>query len=237
MLRAISSLNPFIIQSNKEACHQNFTLALKILFEKNIINSEVAEKAKSQYFDFTQEENFEFSLVNTRLDDFFRIKLTGKHEFNELRTVIKILLIFFHGNAFVESGFSINKNVLVENMQEQSMISQRLILDQIKKCGGLPNIELSKSLINYCRNASRKYKQYLEDKKKTENLEQKQKAEKRKLEEHIKELQTKKLKLSNEHSIELDSLNQKIKQLKKNFKFLYFFVLVCMFFFHIVFTD
>ena len=86
------------------------------------------------------------------------------------------------------------------------MISQRLILDQIKKCGGLSNIEISKSMINYCRNSNRKYKQ---------NLEQKPKAKKRKLGEQIKELQTKKLKLNIEHSSELDSLNKKIKQLQQ----------------------
>ena len=129
--------------------------------------------------EFTEEKNFEYILVNKRLDDFFRIKLTGKHEFSELGTVIKIFLIFFHGNAFVKIDFSVNQNVLVENMQEQSMISQRLILDQIKKFGGLPNIEISKAMINYCRNANRKYKQYPEDKKKSENLEQKQKTEKK----------------------------------------------------------
>ena len=39
------------------------------------------------------------------------------HHF-ELREVVKLVVILSHGNACVESGFSANEEMLVENMSE-----------------------------------------------------------------------------------------------------------------------
>jgi hypothetical protein len=56
----------------------------------------------------------------------------------------KTLLILSHGQATVESGFSVNEKILIENMKEKSLIAQRLTCDQIYHSGGHLNVELSK---------------------------------------------------------------------------------------------
>ena len=41
----------------------------------------------------------------------------------ELTKVIKIVLIILHGNVRVESGFSVNKDILLTNMMERTVIA------------------------------------------------------------------------------------------------------------------
>ena len=42
-----------------------------------------------------------------------------------------MLLILSLGNAAVESGFSVNKELLVENMEEDTIVAQRIVFDAI----------------------------------------------------------------------------------------------------------
>ena len=44
--------------------------------------------------------------------------------------VLKLLLLS-HGQATVERGFSVNKEMIVENQQEQSLVARRVIKDHI----------------------------------------------------------------------------------------------------------
>ena len=46
--------------------------------------------------------------------------------------VFKLLLCLSHGQASVERGFSVNSNLLVENMHEDSLIAQRIVHDHVK---------------------------------------------------------------------------------------------------------
>ena len=46
--------------------------------------------------------------------------------------VFKLLLCLSHEQASVERGFSVNSNLLVENMHEDSLIAQRIVYDHVK---------------------------------------------------------------------------------------------------------
>jgi len=63
--------------------------------------------------------------------------LGEKTEFTALWQVIKLTLILSHGNAAVESGFSINNDMLVENLLEDSLVGQRIVYDSVQKAGGV----------------------------------------------------------------------------------------------------
>jgi len=41
------------------------------------------------------------------------------------------MLSLFHGNAAVERSFSINKECLVENLLEDSLVAQRVVYDAV----------------------------------------------------------------------------------------------------------
>lgn len=77
-----------------------------------------------------------FDETKDRLDDFW-FTWTTKHKLNDLLMTVKTLLILSHGNATVESGFSINEDLLVENLRHHSIINQRIVYDYIKSEGGL----------------------------------------------------------------------------------------------------
>jgi len=65
----------------------------------------------------------------------------------KLLSFLKKVLILSHGNAFVERGFSINKEVIVENQLAKSLVAQRQIYDAIQALGGLNNVIIDKQMI------------------------------------------------------------------------------------------
>ena len=72
---------------------------------------------------------------------------------SELSEVLKHILILSHGNASVESGFSINKEVLVENMHEDSVVGLRTIYDAVLNAGGVLNIHIDQKMRNYVKSS------------------------------------------------------------------------------------
>ena len=51
--------------------------------------------------------------------------LRNNTRYKHLWTVIKIVLVLPHGNAMVESGFGANEDLLVENLNSESLVGQR----------------------------------------------------------------------------------------------------------------
>ncbi|KAL6465721.1 hypothetical protein MHYP_G00258540 [Metynnis hypsauchen] len=52
-----------------------------------------------------------------------------------------------HTLTSVDRGFSINKELIVENQKERSLVFQRLIVDNIRPVGGITKIEITKALL------------------------------------------------------------------------------------------
>ena len=56
-----------------------------------------------------------------------------KHKTGEnyaaLFDIVKVLLVLSHGQASVERGFSVNKEIEVENLHEHSLVAQRIICE------------------------------------------------------------------------------------------------------------
>ena len=71
-----------------------------------------------------------------------------------------------HGQSEVERGFSINENVLMDNMNMETIIAQRKVIDYMKKNDFRPDdIPMSKALLQNAKQAYSRYKQALGDKK------------------------------------------------------------------------
>ena len=49
---------------------------------------------------------------------------------------MKCIFVLSHRNASVESGFSINSGILVENLHEESVVAQRQVYDAVLDAGG-----------------------------------------------------------------------------------------------------
>lgn len=105
-----------------------------------------------------------FQPLKERLDVFLHSALSKSYP--ELSKFSQILLLLSHGQATVERGFSINKEVETCNILEKSMEALRLICDKVCVCGGVLKVPLTKELMASVASARTKYRIYLEDERK-----------------------------------------------------------------------
>lgn len=119
------------------------------------------------------------------------------------------------GNATVERGFSVNDSLLVENLQERSLIAQRVVYDSIKAAGGVLNVEITREMLRSVNGASARYKEALEERRKEFDSEQETAAAKKRSEAELKELQLKRRRLEEEYKKSLATLESQISDLRK----------------------
>ena len=81
----------------------------------------------------------------------------------QLCGVCEMILIVSHGQATIERGFSVNKEVEMCNMQEGTVTAHRLIRDHVTVRGGVANVPITKELLNYAATARTRYRAHLED--------------------------------------------------------------------------
>lgn len=77
-------------------------------------------------------------------------------ELNNLWKVVKLCLNLSHGQASVEKGFSINKEVMDTNMKALTLKSKRLMIDHLLDIGGIEQFLVSKELLTACSSARKR---------------------------------------------------------------------------------
>ncbi|MGH9708867.1 MAG: hypothetical protein ACRD5R_19135 [Candidatus Acidiferrales bacterium] len=98
---------------------------------------------------------------------------------------MKLVLMLSHGNATLESGFSVNKSILVENLKEYSLIAQRQVYDAVKNLGGIELIQITNSMRKYVKNAYQTYNEFLENSRKMDGEAEKARSGKEKAKDKI----------------------------------------------------
>lgn len=79
-----------------------------------------------------------------------------------------ITFVISHGQATFERGFSVNDEVQEVNMEELSLISQRMVYDELSSTNvKVHQYQITTDLIKRCNQASKHYKAYLAEKKDT----------------------------------------------------------------------
>ena len=136
IVRNASAVSPVNMVSKTEACVLNFQGFVDVLFRKKSLSAKSADNCKQQYDEFLEDlqfkhkENFlKFSYLTDRLDDFLCPYLADEKKYENLWYVCNIVMILSHGQSSIERGFSINKEILDNNLQEKSLILQGLIYD------------------------------------------------------------------------------------------------------------
>ena len=137
LTRVISSLSPTQISTLSEAIiRKRFNTLMELMVESNWVSSITADKAEVQYSGLVRNANFTsemkgFDIQSDRVDGLYSKLLSRSKDFAELWFIVRQVLILSHGNACVESGFSINKILLQENMKNESLVAQRIVFDGI----------------------------------------------------------------------------------------------------------
>ena len=80
--------------------------------------------------------------------------------------MFQFVCVLSHGQASIERGFNINKDILIENLSQESLIGQRIVYDHIKSSEGkLHDFPIYKEMIFSCKMAYQKYHQAQQEKK------------------------------------------------------------------------
>ena len=139
--RCAASLSPLNMVNDKDWLWYNDRLVDK-LYNLKWITAKDADEAKKEYFKFItaiQSEHkgafLTFDENKVRLDSFFFYFMHGSTKFRKSWDVFKLVFTLSHGQAAVERRFSVNKELLVENLQQLSLVSQRIVSDYLTDFG------------------------------------------------------------------------------------------------------
>nr|CAD7401699.1 unnamed protein product [Timema cristinae] len=219
MVKGASCLSPAVMTSGTLRV-QRVNIALEQLTSNNHIAYIEAEHIRKNYLEIceqssVQEELKTFDFNETRLDSFlFNIFINAK-ACKALLSFCTMIFTMFHGNSAVERGFSVNKECLVENMKERSLISQRSIYSMVQSVGGIKNVEFTSGMLHAARRASSKRREAIEEMKKKESEE----ANRSKTTlETVNKLEAKKRKLLQQAEEEASALQTEIELEKKRLR-------------------
>jgi len=208
--RSLSCLDPRNMASAPEQCKTMMKRFLLTCVEAKFVPESDCDVIMQQFADFihtaAKSELENFSVENDRLDTFLQSKMAIRYP--TVWLVVEMALLLSHGQATVERGFSINKEMVVENQQEQSLVARRVIKDHILHVKGVTNINITRAMVLAARSARSKYTHYLSQKKEQkekEKIDKKRKADT----EAVRELEDKRKRLKTD----ISSLLSKSKEL------------------------
>ena len=221
IVRAISCFVPGGIVNSRSLSEKKFECVTGILFDREWVSAAVADKAKVQFSSLCFKASDEwlelfnrFDWNKDRLDVFYYNIIGSKQEFCELWAVCQMIFILSHGNASVESGFSVNGDILVENLKETSLVAQRRVYDAIISKGGVLRVDITSKMLMYANQSHSRYQECLKrNRDKILAVEQKAKERKRAAEQ-IKVLHEKRSKLKENVRNELSGIDREIAELE-----------------------
>lgn len=209
LVRNLSMLNPKEMLSNGDLCKVKLKRTLTYLVNCNRLPERDCDEIISQYTNFLDNipsigsEIFAgFNPYEDRVDEFL-CKYMTVAKYNKLLDVVKMCLVLSHGQASVERGFSVNKEIEVENLKAESLVAQRLICDYVLSVGGVLNVPISKELLQSTSHSRQRYEHYLNEQRELKKTDV-EKRKRKMLEDSIDDLKqnTKQAKL------DIESLNK-----------------------------
>lgn len=214
-----ASLDPEIMLTDQCADKCNIlSAALDSLVQCRWLCGDEADRVHAQYMNITRrplarDSLAKFSRKDHRLDVFLMEFCETYQAGPELLKFFSLVLCLSHGQAMVERGFSYNKDLMVENMKDRSLIAQRVIRDYLAThCNSDPTLcEITKQLSASARNAHSHYKAALADVKASSAIDKKKEEEKRQRSEAVKEMEERKKRLS----LQVQELNEEISAAKR----------------------
>ena len=102
--------------------------------------------------------------ISDRLNKFYA-NLLDNTKMN-LWEVVKLCLMLSHGDARVESGLSLNNQILDENLRESSLVAERIVYEGIQNEGRVMNVNIDKLMLKYVEDYSKAYKKAVDENRK-----------------------------------------------------------------------
>ena len=110
----------------------------------------------------------DFTPDSRRLDTFLGTTCRITSSLPSSGNIFKVLFSISHGQASVERGYSVNKDMLIENLHEKTVVVPRTVHDSISMLEDhFTKLPLTPAMKRHMMSARMRYGQYL-DKQKTE---------------------------------------------------------------------
>ena len=175
LVRHIACLDPHQMATASISCLKKMKLLLPLLVDAGRVEGglNACDEIVRQFSDFLdtvvkQHHSvfLEFTPIpDKRTDTLLHSHLADKPKFRALFQVVHCLLLLSQGQASVERGFSINREIEQENMLEWSIVAQRLTYDYVQSVGGLLSVPVTKQLLLSAASARQQYMAHLEEEK------------------------------------------------------------------------
>ena len=142
------------------------------MYALNKITAEASDIPKIQIDDLLKITKYEhreafrkFDCKKDCLDEFIWPFFIRSSDNKVLCTVCKVIFVLSHGRSFAERGFFVYKEVVDDNMNEKSLISQRIVYDTMQSFydGKVLDFQVTLELRKVFRLTHQKYKSKLED--------------------------------------------------------------------------
>ena len=116
--------------AKKSSCESQMDILLQKFVSLGRISARSAELEKQyeKFFiviDQNQQLFSSFNPTNDGVDTLFLETMGSSDEYGDLWEFVEMFLILFHGLSEVERGFSVNKQLLIENFKTKSLVAFR----------------------------------------------------------------------------------------------------------------
>lgn len=187
LVRNLSCLKPSTMASDPESCKKKMKFALQKLALSKKVKEQDCDVILQEFSDFLHDEvilnrekfnQFDHSNAECRIDTFLHSFMAEKQGYQHLWNVVQNLLLLSHGQAAVERGFSINKEMVTTNLAEKTLVAQRIVHDHCRSIGGYQSVDINKDLLQSCAASRRRYQAHLDEisnSKKNEEVDRKRK--------------------------------------------------------------
>lgn len=142
LVRNLECLDPMMRVSKKSQCVEKMVSSSQSMQDAFQVDVSICDNLLQDFREFldvavASSAFADIDPKSDRVDTLLHENISLKSERRSLWDVIQILLVISHRQASVEREFSVNKQVMVENMKGESVVAQRVIVDSIREAGGL----------------------------------------------------------------------------------------------------
>ncbi|MBP1527239.1 MAG: hypothetical protein H9Q66_04895 [Spiroplasma ixodetis] len=219
IVKGASAFSPRIMCNEQKRVERISLLLSAVSGDYTLIDGAAADRIKREYLKIctSQEIYLKTFQTDSRLDEFL-LKINELEPMSiEFINFLQTIFTFFSSQAAVERSFSVNKECLIENLQEDSLIGQRIVYDTIKEeCAmDLQKVDITPSMVQYFKTASARRKENLHVKQQMKEVDE---DKKRKLNQELLFLKAKKQKIEEQREEELNMLENNIKHLENKMR-------------------
>ena len=182
LVRSASCLDPrkMAVSSGKEECMKLMKPVCAAFNEAGRVEGEEfgCEDILKEYSDFLSSviplkrsayAAFDPTSADARIDHLLWTDMASNPRYAKLWKLVRDLLLLSHGQATVERGFSVNRQVEADNLSEAGFVARCSICDHVAAVGGIEHVDVSSSAILLAASSTRHvYQRHLDNQRREE---------------------------------------------------------------------